>query len=157
MQDGDEPYRRLPRLQANAARPLWRWFEAGLDFEAVRFDHDEFDPFNPGNLLRYDNGDRVDIRPWLRARLGGASWFVVPQLAWRYTRYGSLDGPPVALGADESFTRSVPLVRVGESLWMLSSDMVTELPDQFTLHAPCMYRPLARVFSAGGTTSAPDA
>jgi LPS-assembly protein len=109
VQDGDEPYRRLPRLQASAAKPFSRWFEAGLEFEAVRFDHDELDPLNPGNLLRYDGGDRVDIKPWLRARFGGASWFVTPQIAWRHTSYASLDGVPVNLGADDSATRSVPI------------------------------------------------
>ena len=110
VRDGDEPYRRLPRLQAAAARPLSRWFEAGVDFEAVRFDHDNFDPLNPANFFRYESGDRIDLHPWVRARLGGASWFVMPQLAWSYTRYDSLEGRLVNLGiADSSATRSTPI------------------------------------------------
>ncbi len=110
LQDGDEPYRRLPRLQASAARPLSRWVEAGLEFESVRFDHDALDPLNPANLIRYDSGSRVDLRPWLRLRFGGAAWYVTPQLAWRYTRYGSLEGTPVNAGAPENVTRSLPIL-----------------------------------------------
>jgi LPS-assembly protein len=110
VQDGDEPYRRLPRLQASAWKPLSRWFEAGVDVEAVRFDRDQLDPHNPGNLLRYDSGSRVDLRPWVRARFGGAAWFVTPQLAWRYTSYASLEGNPVDhLARPDSLTRSVPI------------------------------------------------
>jgi LPS-assembly protein len=112
LQDGDEPYRRLPRLQASAAKPLSRWFEAGLDLEAVRFDHDALDAANPANLVRYDGGNRVDLKPWIRARLGGAAWFVTPQLAWRYTAYNSLAGTLVDNGADTSATRSVPIASV---------------------------------------------
>jgi LPS-assembly protein len=110
VQDGDEPYRRLPRLQASAARPFARWFEAGVDVEAERFDRARLDPLNPGNALRYDSGDRVDLRPWIRARLGGAAWFVTPQIAWRYTQYGALAGNPIEqLGRPDSATRSVPI------------------------------------------------
>jgi LPS-assembly protein len=113
LQDGDEPYRRLPRLQASAARPLSRWFEAGLELEALRFDHDALDPYDPINAFRFDGGSRLDLRPWLRARLGGGSWYVTPQLAWRYTRYESLDGVPVDLfGAPRSATRSLPILSV---------------------------------------------
>ena len=34
-------------------RPLSRWFEAGLELEAVRFDHDALDAANPANARRY--------------------------------------------------------------------------------------------------------
>lgn len=110
--DGDEPYRRLPRLQATANRPLSRWLEAGLDFEAVRFSHDSLDPDNPANATRYEGGNRVDIRPYLRLLFGGSAWFVTPQLAWRYTTYGSLDGLPVDGGAATSVTRSLPIASI---------------------------------------------
>jgi LPS-assembly protein len=111
--DGDEPYRRLPRLQATANRPLSRWVEAGLEFEAVRFSHDSLDPLNPANATRYDGGNRLDFRPYLRFLFGGNAWFVTPQLAWRYTAYDSLDGVPVELGgASTSVSRSLPIVSV---------------------------------------------
>ena len=115
--DGDEPYRRLPRLQASAHRPWGRWFEAGVDFEAVRFSHDSLDPGNPLNLLRYDGGDRVDVEPYLRFPFGGNAWFLTPQLAWRYTGYSALDGAPVELGADSSASRSVPIASVDAGVY----------------------------------------
>lgn len=107
LADGDEPYRRLPRLQASAWRPFTRWFEAGLNLEAVRFSHENFGLGNPG---KYDGGNRLDVQPWVRLPFGGAAWFVTPQLAWRYTRYDGLDGQPVELGgAPSSATRSLPI------------------------------------------------
>jgi LPS-assembly protein len=126
LQDGDEPYRRMPRLQARAARPLSRWLEAGLDLEAVRFDHDAFDPLDPANAGRFDGGNRVDLRPWLRARLGGEAWYLRPQLAWRYTSYNSLAGRPVdVLGVDSSQSRSLPI---------LSLDAGANFEREFTWH-----------------------
>jgi LPS-assembly protein len=110
LADGDEPYRRLPRLQATAFKPISRWFEAGLNFEAVRFSHDSLDAANPANAVRYDGGNRVDFQPYIRFPFGGNAWFVTPQLAWRYTSYSSLDGQPVELGAGTSATRSLPIV-----------------------------------------------
>ena len=112
LADGDEPYRRLPRVQATAHRPLTRWLEAGLGFEAVRFSHDSLDPANPANALRYDGGNRVDFQPYIRLPMGGNAWFVTPQLAWRYTSYTSLDGNPVENGAANSISRSLPIVSV---------------------------------------------
>jgi LPS-assembly protein len=112
LADGDEPYRRLPRLQATAFRPLKRWFEAGLNFEAVRFSHDSFNLGNPASQSQYDGGNRVDFQPYVRFPFGGSSWFVSPQLAWRYTAYNSLDGQPVVNGAPSSVTRSVPIASV---------------------------------------------
>jgi LPS-assembly protein len=111
LADGDEPYRRLPRVQATANRPLAPWVEAGLEFETVRFSHDSLDPSNPANLSRYDGGNRVDFRPYLRFPFGGNAWFITPQLAWRYTAYNSLDGLPVETGgAPSNVTRSLPIL-----------------------------------------------
>jgi LPS-assembly protein len=93
LTDGDEPYRRLPRLQASALRPFGRWFEAGVNLEAVRFTHDSL-----------DGGSRLDFQPYIRFPFGGNSWFITPQLAWRYTSYSSLDNAP-----NSSLSRSVPI------------------------------------------------
>ena len=107
LADGDEPYRRLPRLQASAWRPFTRWFEAGLNLEAVRFSHENFGLANPG---KYDGGNRLDVQPWIRLPFGGAAWYVTPQVAWRYTRYDGLDGQPVEMGGlPSSATRSLPI------------------------------------------------
>ncbi len=120
LSDGDEPYRRLPRLLAAANRPFARWFEAGLNFEAVRFSHDSFAEV-AANATRYDGGNRVDLQPWVRLPFGGAAWYITPQLAWRYTHYETLDGLPVGGGVDlvtglpigggaaSSATRSLPI------------------------------------------------
>ena len=101
LRDGAEPYRRLPRLQATALRPLSRWVEAGLNFEAVRFNHDSL-----------GGGNRVDIQPYVRFPLGGNSWFVTPQLAWRYTGYSSLGDSLVLPGGADSASRSLPIASV---------------------------------------------
>ncbi len=58
---------------------------------------------------RYDSGNRIDFLPYVRLPFSGSSWFVTPQLAWRYTDYSSLDGRPVDNGADSSASRSVPI------------------------------------------------
>ena len=110
--EGQEPYRRLPRLQANGFKPLGKWFEAGLDFEAVRFNHPSIDADDPLFADRFTAGTRVDIRPYLRFPFGGIAWFVTPQIAWRHTSYTSLQGWPVEHGADSSLTRSVPILSV---------------------------------------------
>ncbi len=101
LPDGAEPYRRLPRLQATALRPLSRWVESGLNFEAVRFNHDSL-----------GGGNRVDIQPYVRLLLGGNSWFITPQLAWRYTGYSSLDDSLLGPGESNSTSRSLPIASV---------------------------------------------
>ena len=68
------PYNRLPRAYASWEQPLGRWLTAGMDAEAVRFQH----PVKAG-------GSRVDLKPYVSMPLEGASWFVTPTLAWRYT------------------------------------------------------------------------
>ena len=70
------PFNRLPRAYVSWEQPLGRFFSAGVDAEAVRFQ----DPVQPG-------GSRVDFKPYISMPLEGASWFVTPTLAWRYTGY----------------------------------------------------------------------
>lgn len=94
---GNEPYRRLPRLQAQAEKPLRPWLQAGVSFEATRFSREET-----------DGGNRIDFEPYLRLPLGGAAWYLTPTLAWRYTGY-SLDPGLVAPGGDDHPSRSLPI------------------------------------------------
>ena len=101
LRPGDQPYRRLPRLQATANRPLTHWLEAGLSAEAVRFTHADRDA----------GGTRLDLQPYLRASITGSAWYITPQVAWRYTSY-SLDGSLAAVGSDESVSRSLPVASV---------------------------------------------
>ncbi|MFC3552013.1 LPS assembly protein LptD [Lysobacter cavernae] len=75
---------RLPRAYVSWAQPVGQWFEAGVDSEAVRFEHDVF-----------SGGSRFDLKPFISMPLEGASWFIRPKLAWRYTGY-QLDGDGAA-------------------------------------------------------------
>ncbi|RPE75487.1 LPS assembly protein LptD [Vulcaniibacterium tengchongense] len=67
---------RLPRAYGSWARPFGAWLQAGIDGEAVRFEHTEF-----------LGGSRLDLKPYVAMPLEGASWFLRPKLAWRYTAY----------------------------------------------------------------------
>jgi len=81
----------LPRAYLRMARPFARWFEAGLDTEAVRFQH--ADVKQPGPDIEIPGSSRFDFKPYVSMPLEGASWFLRPKLAWRYTTY-ELDGSP---------------------------------------------------------------
>jgi LPS-assembly protein len=73
------PYYRLPRGYFNWEQPFTRWFTAGIHAEAARFQHTEGEA-KPG-------GSRLDLKPYISMPLTGASWFITPTLAWRYTGY----------------------------------------------------------------------
>lgn len=80
LTEANLPYDRLPRAYARWARPYNTWLETGVDTELVRFQHDVF-----------DGGSRFDLKPYVAMPLEGASWFIRPKLAWRYTTY-QIDG-----------------------------------------------------------------
>lgn len=85
------PYDRLPRAAFHWDAPLQPWLHAGVDTEAVRFQH-EFDedtglPASRAYLSQKFNGSRFDVKPWISAPFEGSSWYVTPTLAWRYTKY----------------------------------------------------------------------
>jgi LPS-assembly protein len=94
---GTEPYARLPRLRTQWLQPLASWLDVGVDSETVRFDHESL-----------AGGRRIDLRPNLRLAFGGASWFLNPELAWRYTGY-SLERDPMAPARDRNPSRSLPI------------------------------------------------
>lgn len=128
---GSEPYRRLPRLQVLADKPLRPWLEAGLQFEAVRFTREAS-----------DGGHRIDFQPYLRLPLSGPAWYVTPQLAWRYTAY-SIDNGPLVTGPNNNPRRSLPIVSLdaGASFerpvqWRGRSFIQTLEPRLFYLYAP---------------------
>jgi len=89
------PYDRLPRLYANWGDGFGRWFEAGVYAEAVRFSHGDVhgksivdgEYVRNGSVSRMDGGARLDIKPYVSMPLAGASWYITPTLAWRYTAY----------------------------------------------------------------------
>ena len=70
------PYNRLPRAYLVWEQPFGHWLTAGVDAEAVHFQS----PAKAG-------GSRVDLKPFVSMPLEGASWFLTPTLAWRYTGY----------------------------------------------------------------------
>ena len=98
------PYNRLPRAFLRWDQPLTRWFDVGVDAEAVRFQ----DPVKAG-------GSRVDFKPFVSMPLQGASWFITPTLAWRYTGYRLDQGK--APGGNTTPSRSLPIASVDAGLY----------------------------------------
>lgn len=79
LRDSNLPYDRLPRAYANWERPFARWLAAGVNAEAVRFQHVD-DEVRPG-------GSRLDVKPYVTLPLEGNGWYVKPTLSWRFTGY----------------------------------------------------------------------
>jgi LPS-assembly protein len=74
-----EPYKRLPRATFNMDIPFARWYDFGMNSEAVSF--------HKSNSVE---GSRVDLYPYVDADYQGSWWFIRPKIAYRYTTY-SLD------------------------------------------------------------------
>ncbi|GAA5071564.1 LPS-assembly protein LptD [Lysobacter panacisoli] len=124
LTDANLAFDRLPRAFARWAQPMQPWLETGVDGEAVRFDHTEF-----------LGGTRLDIKPYVAMPLEGASWFLRPKLAWRYTayqlegnaterandfvrRYGGAVTPElIERFSDSSKTRSLPIASLDAGLY----------------------------------------
>jgi LPS-assembly protein len=107
------PYDRLPRAFGHWAQPFGRWLEAGVDAELVRFRHADYTV----PVQNQFDGSRFDLKPFVAANIEGASWFVRPRLAWRYTGY-ELDrrwGP--LLGGDRSPSRSLPITTLDAGMF----------------------------------------
>ena len=121
LSDANLPYSRLPRVFANWERPLNQWLDAGLWAEAVRFQHSE-----------RDGGSRIDLKPYVSARLAGPAWYVTPTLAWRYTAYQLDDGLAARLpGGERNPSRSVPVASLDAGLFF---DRDTEIGGRSYLH-----------------------
>lgn len=107
---GSEPYRRLPRLAVSGSKPFLPWLEVGLNAEAVAFTHDQL-----------EDGNRLDVAPYVKMPVKGAFWYATPSITWRQTEYwladetgGSLDSTRISRGlsifsvdAGASFERAV--------------------------------------------------
>jgi LPS-assembly protein len=109
-------YNRLPRLYANWEQPFGRWLQAGINAEAVRFQHTD-STARPG-------GNRLDLRPYVSMPLEGASWFVRPTVSWRYTAYDLEDELAASIAARNgsadpvtSPSRSVPVGSIDAGLF----------------------------------------
>ncbi|MEO6172628.1 MAG: LPS assembly protein LptD [Arenimonas sp.] len=141
LPDGNAPFRRLPRLQASWIKPFNDWFEFGIDAEAVRYSRDDVNSSS-------DGGSRVDIQPFIRMPFSGASWFFTPEIAWRFTQYGSLhdddfDSGLFVAGGDTSPQRSLPIVSLDtgmvferEMQWGSENYLQTFEPRFYYLYVP---------------------
>jgi LPS-assembly protein len=96
---GAEPYRRLPRATFDANHGILGDLEAGLRSEYVSFAKDEA-----------IDGRRLDLFPYLAYPMQAASWFVRPQLGYRYTRYD------IDRVEDSSPDRGTPIASVDAGL-----------------------------------------
>ncbi len=113
------PHNRLPRTWLNWEQPFGHWLTAGVNAEAVRF----FDPVEPG-------GSRIDLKPYVSMPLQGASWFVTPTLAWRYTGY-DLDKKLADELGNSAPTRSLPIGSLDAGLYF---DRDTSIGGESYLH-----------------------
>ncbi|MCI4567843.1 LPS assembly protein LptD [Lysobacter sp. CFH 32150] len=125
------PFNRLPRAAFRWEQRFGRWFALGAETEAVRFQHSE-----------RDGGSRLDFKPYVSMPLEGASWFIKPTLAWRYTGY-QLDDALATTFGDKSPSRSLPITTVDAGLFFDRSTRLdgkaylqTLEPRLFYLHVP---------------------
>ncbi|WP_243649241.1 LPS-assembly protein LptD [Luteibacter rhizovicinus] len=103
------PYKRWPRATFNVDYPINRWLTTGIATEAVAFRKSDA-------ADRQVDGDRLDLYPFLAADFQGASWFVRPKLAYRYTGY-QLTSDYQQFGFNERKpSRSVPIASVDAGL-----------------------------------------
>ena len=125
------PHNRLPRAWLRWEQPFGHWLTAGLDAEAVHFQH----PQRAG-------GSRFDAKPYVSMPLEGASWFLTPTLAWRYTAYRLDDGFNATFD-DDAPIRSLPIASLDAGLyfdrqasWGGESYLQTLEPRLFYLRVP---------------------
>ena len=121
------PYDRLPRLLFDWDRPILPWLEAGMHTEAVHFIHtDSYGIIDtPTRIIhtgeinkKYYYGNRLDIKPFISFPVSGASWFITPTFAWRYTAYQIPQGAANALSSsDKTPHRSLPIISTNAGLY----------------------------------------
>jgi len=106
------PYDRIPRAFGSWEHDFARWFTVGVEGEAVRFSKDEviFDPTLQRRVA--SGGSRLDIKPYITMPLEGASWFLRPSVAWRYTAYQIDDEITRIARIPGTPTRSLPIASV---------------------------------------------
>ena len=141
LTDANLPYHRLPRAYFNWEDTFGDWLVAGISADATRFAHEESAAL-PG-------GSRIDVRPYVSMPFEGASWYVTPGIAWRYTGYALEDAlaQRIADGngtsPDSSPSRSLPITTVDagmffdrETLFRGESYLQTLEPRLYYVNAP---------------------
>ena len=116
------PYHREPRLYGRWDKTLLPWLETGVWAEAVRFSHDDVrlkdrDYEHTGERYAMPGGSRVDIKPYVSMPFAGASWYVTPTVAWRYTAYQLDRELADQLGGDRSPDRSLPITTIDAGMY----------------------------------------
>lgn len=131
LTEANLPYNRRPRLRFLWEEPFGGLLTAGLESEATQFVHEVF-----------DGGSRLDLKPYASLLFEGASWYVKPTLAYRYTAYQLDDALGAKLG-DKNPSRSLPITTVDAGLFFDRSfrrsdrDYLQTLePRLFYLNAP---------------------
>ncbi len=135
--DTNSPFHRLPRIQASWTNPLNSQFEFGINSELVRYERD----LDLGGSV---GGTRVDLQPFIRMPLSGASWYFTPELAWRFTQYSDVDASLLPLGGtDTSPQRSLPIVSLDAGMvferdmkWGSEGYLQTFEPRLYYLYVP---------------------
>jgi LPS-assembly protein len=116
LRDVNLPYHRLPRAFFRWEQPYGRWLVAGAETEATRFAHAD-SAARPG-------GSRLFLKPYVSLPLEGASWFVRPTVAYRYTGYRLDDALAESIAdlngfdsPDTSPSASIPITTVDAGLF----------------------------------------
>jgi LPS-assembly protein len=101
--DVDRPYSSVPRMAARGNWPRgWLGLAYSLDAEIVNFLRDEG-----------VRGLRLDVEPEIRLPLNRPGMFLVPSLAWRYTRYSLGERNP---GEPDDPERNAPIASLDAGL-----------------------------------------
>ncbi|HEY0178999.1 MAG TPA: LPS assembly protein LptD, partial [Dokdonella sp.] len=81
-----EPYHRLPRATFNGENAVLGNLTAGVNSEFVAFSKDSF--WTGPSHVQPVEGQRIDLFPYLAYPIETASYFIRPQIGYRYTAYG---------------------------------------------------------------------
>jgi LPS-assembly protein len=103
--DQYEPYHRLPRLTFNGENPVLGDFTAGINSEFIKFGKDHA-----------IEGDRLDLFPYISFPIETASYFIRPQLGYRYTTYDLQHLQYAPTLTDKSPDRGVPIFSLDTGL-----------------------------------------
>lgn len=157
LTEANLPYSKKPSATFSWEQPLTTWLTAGVDTEAVRFQ--KGDATINSKRFEFPGGSRLDVKPFVSVPLEGASWFLRPTAAWRYTTYQLDDGLAAQRGTDNRLTRTVPILSVDGGLyfdrpfrWRGEDYVQTLEPRIFYLNVPYRDQSKYPVFDTGGLT-----
>jgi len=135
LTDGVLPYNRVPRLYFNWEQPFGHTLTLGAKTELVNFQHE--DPSR-------GSGSRLDLKPYVSMPFSGASWYVTPTLAYRYTAYQLSDRLAQSLAGQDQTpnkdpTRSLPIAILDAGLFFERDTEIDDKPYLQTLEPRLFY------------------